>query len=290
PKWPAPPRGTIQRGPGAVGSETPQYEGRSLPRLTPTGLKTALANPAGPLANLQALPDADLDRLNALLKQSGTTAERQFLDRMAQSQVEARNISQSLLDNLNGIANDGQDNQIVAATTLIARKVSAVVPIRLDFGGDNHTDTALANEAKRTILAVKSINLLFTKLDEFGLRDNVTFAAMNVFGRTLAFKGTGAETAGRDHLANHHCTLLIGKAVKAGVVGGIEANGHDFKAIALSSTSGQGVPKDQASGADIAFGDTLGAVGKTLGASLGVPAQALEDNITQGKVVTAALA
>jgi len=50
------------------------------------------------------------------------------------------------------------------------------------------------------------------------------------------------------------------------------------------------VPKDQASSADIAFGDTLGAVGKTMGAALGVPAQALEDNITQGKVVTAALA
>src|SRR5262249_51729346 len=209
PKWPAPPRGTIQRGPGAVGSETPQYEGRSLPRLTPTGLKAALANPAGPLANLQALRDADLDRLNALLKQSGTTAERQFLDRMAQSQSEARNISQSLLDNLNGIANDGQDNQIVAAVTLIAMKVSPVVARRLDFGGDNPTDTALKNEAQKTILAVQSINLLYSKLDALGLRDNVTFAAMNVFGRTLAFKGTAPDSAGRDHLANHHCTLLI---------------------------------------------------------------------------------
>src|SRR5262249_464026 len=159
-------------------------------------------------------------------------------DRMAQSQVEARNISQSLLDNLNGIANDGQDNQIVAATTLIAMKVSPVVAIRLDFGGDNHTDTALANEAKRTILPVKATNLLIAKLDEFGLTGSATFAAMNVFGRTLAFKGTATESAGRDHLANHHCTLLIGKAVKAGVVGGIEANGNDFKAMALSSTSG----------------------------------------------------
>jgi Protein of unknown function (DUF1501) len=286
----APTLGTIQKEPVAVGSETLQYEGRSLPRLSPTGLRAALANPAGPLANLQALRDADLDRLNALLKASGTTAERQFLDRMAQSQVEARNISQSLLDNLTGIANDGQDNQIVAAVTLLAMKVSPVVAIRLDFGGDNHTDAALVNEAKKTVSAVKSINYLFTKLDELGLRDRVTFAAMNVFGRTLSFKGTGTESAGRDHLANHHCTLLIGKGVKAGVIGGLEANGNDFKAMALSSATGQGVPKDQASGADIAFADTLGAVGKTLGAVLGVPAQAVEDNITQGKVVTAALA
>lgn len=286
----APTLGTIQKEPVAVGSETLQYEGRSLPRLTPTGLRSALANPAGPLTDLQKLRDADLDRLNALLKQSGTTAERQFLDRMAQSQVEARSISQSLLDNLNGITNDGQDNQIVAAVTLIAMKVSPVVAIRLDFGGDNHTDTALQNEARRTITAVASMNLLFSKLDALGLRDSVTFAAMNVFGRTLSFKGTGTESAGRDHLANHHCTVLIGKGVKAGVVGGIEANGNDFKAMALSSATGLGVPAAQASSADIAFSDTLGALGKTLGASLGVPAQALEDNITQGKAVTAALA
>ena len=47
--------------------------------------------------------------------------------------------------------------------------------------------------------------------------------------------------------------------MKAGVIGGIEANGNDFKAMALNSTTGQGVPKDQASSADIAFGDTQNA-------------------------------
>lgn len=286
----APVLGTIQKEPVAVGSETLQYEGRSLPRLTPSGLKAALSNPAGPLANLQKLRDDDLNRLNALLKQGGTTAEKQFLDRMAQSQIEARSISQTLLDNLTAITNDGQDNQIVAAVTLIAMKVSPVIAIHLDFGGDNHTDTDLGGEAKRTIAAVNSMKTLFTKLDQFGLSDQVTFAAMNVFGRTLAPKGTGTYSAGRDHLANHHCTVMIGKNIKSSVIGGIEANGNDFKAMALNSATGAGVPKDQASSADIAFSDTLGAVGKTLGTALGVPSQALEDNITQGKVVSAALA
>jgi hypothetical protein len=282
--------GTIQKEPVAVGGETLQYEGRSLPRLTPSGLKAALSNPAGPLANLQKLRDDDLNRLNAILKVSGTTAERQFLDRMAQTQTQARSISQTLLDNLTAITNDGQDNQIVAAVTLIAMKVSPVVAIHLDFGGDNHTDTDLAGEAKRTNAALTSLNTLFTKLGQFGLTDQVTFAAMNVFGRTLAPKGSSQYSAGRDHLANHHCTVLIGKNVKSGVIGGIEANGNDFKAMALSSATGAGFPKDQASSADIAFSDTLGAVGKTLGTALGVASQALEDNITQGKVVSAALA
>ena len=56
------------------------------------------------------------------------------------------------------------------------------------------------------------------------------------------------------------------------------------------AATGQGVPGAQASSAAIAFSDTLGALGKTLGASVVVPVQTLEDNITQGKVVTAALA
>ena len=60
--------------------------------------------------------------------------------------------------------------------------------------------------------------------------------------------------------------------------------------VAEEALEGVALQVAGAASADIAFGDTLGAVGKTLGAVLGVPAQALEDNITQGKVVTAALA
>ena len=42
-------------------------------------------------------------------------------------------------------------------------------------------------------------------------------------------------------------------------------------------------------GAFMAFADTLGAVGKTLGAAVGVNQSVLDSQITQGKVVTAAL-
>ncbi|MBF5043535.1 DUF1501 domain-containing protein [Aggregicoccus sp. 17bor-14] len=276
---------TVQREPVAVGAsgvgELLSYEGRTLPKLSPSGLRDALLSPAGPLTNLQKLRDQDLDRLNALFKQEGTSAQRAMLDRMAQSQREARNISQALLDNLSSITGDDTNNQMLAAAALIKMNVSPVVSVHISFGGDNHTDANLQGEATRTISGVASIASLYARLTELGLQDQVTFAAMNVFGRTLKKKGT----AGRDHWSNHHCTVMIGKGLKGSVVGGLKPMSGDYGAMAIDSRTGAGQD-----GADIAFGDTLGAVGKTLGTALGVSAAAVDENISTGKVVGAALA
>ena len=103
---------------------------------------------------------------------------------------------------------------------------------------------------------------------------------MNVFGRTLVQNRSG----GRDHLANHHVTVMIGKNIKPGVVGGLVPKGNDFTALAIDSRTGQGL-----AAADIPFEETLGAVGKTLGTALGVPAETLDANIAGGKVVASAI-
>ena len=60
--------------------------------------------------------------------------------------------------------------------------------------------------------------------------------------------------------------------------------GLEYQAQAISSQTGQG-----GAGGDIAFADTLGAVGKTLGVAVGVSQSVLDVEITQGKVVKAAL-
>ena len=277
--------GTVQKEPVAVGAagvgELLSYEGRTLPKLSPSGLRDALLSPAGPLTNLQAMRDADLDRLNALFKQEGTRAQRAMLDRMALSQREARNISQALLDNLSSITGDDTNNQMLAAAALIKMNVSPVVSVHVNFGGDNHNDTNLQGEATRTVSGVASIASLFTRLTDLGIQDQVTFAAMNVFGRTLKKKGT----TGRDHWSSHHCTVMIGPGIRGGVVGGVKPMSGDYGALAIDSRTGEG--RD---GADISFNDTLGAVGKTLGTALGVSAAALDENISTGKVVSAALA
>lgn len=278
--------GTVQSQPISLGAVSPgeslTYEGRTLPPLTPTGLKATLLNPKGPLTDLQKLRDADLDRLNALFKESGTTVQRQYLDRMATTQREARAISQELLDSLNTITANDANNQIIAAATLIKMNVSPVVSLHIGFGGDNHADPNLQGEATQTVAGCATIAALMQKLAAFGLQDKVTFAAMNVFGRTLSLKGT----TGRDHLGNHHCTVMMGKNVKGSLIGGLTPNqgGADFKALPIDSMTGAGSPTG-----DIAFTDTLASTGKTLGAALGVPQAILDQRITSGKIIRAAL-
>jgi len=84
---------------------------------------------------------------------------------------------------------------------------------------------------------VASIGKLWTELNAAGLQDRVTFATINVFGRTLsAAKGNGR---GRTHHGDHHVAVLIGKPFKGGVVGGVEPADGDYRATSIDATSGR---------------------------------------------------
>ena len=215
--------GTVQSEPLALGprgsSEAVIAQGRPQPILSPAALASVLSPPAGPLGQIQKIRDADLDRINAWFKQNGSSAQRDFLDRYATSQQQARSISQSLLNTLANITDNSPNSQVAAAVVLIQMNVSPVVSIHIPFGGDNHTDTSLATETKQTVAGVTAIGNLWTQLNAAGLQDRVTFAMMNVFGRTL---NAAKNANGRDHQSDHHVTVLIGKPFQGGVVGGLE--------------------------------------------------------------------
>ncbi|MCU0685718.1 MAG: DUF1501 domain-containing protein [Polyangiaceae bacterium] len=274
---------TVQAEPVVVGAvnsnELLSFEGRTLPRLSPRALRDVLSSKAGPLADLRPARDRDLDRLHALFKAQGTNAQRQFLDRVALSREQARAIPEALLDGLSGITSDDVDGQIVAAAALIKMKVAPVVSIHIPFGGDNHRDPGLADEAAQTVTGVASIGSLMQTLADFGLSDQVTFASINVFGRSLLKRNDG-----RSHHADHHVAVLIGRGVRGGVVGGLARQGDDYVAQPIDSASGAASP-----GGDVPFAEGMSAMAKTLGRALGVPAAALDENITGGKVVPAAL-
>jgi hypothetical protein len=268
----APCFGTIQPEPLALGAgDALTYEGRALPNLPPTGLRSLLARPGGSLLRLQALRDHYLDRMHGLLAGDGTPAQRRYLDGLAVSRRQARNIGDALLDTLSGIRDDRGEGPLLAAVALIKMNVSPVVAVRIDFGGDNHSDPNLTQEVAQHASGVQLIARLMEVLRSQGLEDRVTFAMTNVFGRTLKKLGL----AGRDHWASHHTTVMIGKGVRAGVVGGVEPRAGDYGCTAID---------------DIPVADTLGAMGKTLGATLGIPTVRLDAEITRGKVVHAALA
>jgi hypothetical protein len=282
-KYMAPCFGTVQVDPISAGAgDVLSIDGRSLPNIAPTGLRDLLASPKTPLTRLQPLRDAALDEVHTMLKERGTVAQRLYLDRLAMSRQQARTLGADLVDMLAGIRGNGADGQITAAVALIKMNVSPVITISIPFGGDNHTDNGLTqSEVPQTENGIKSINTLMETLRVAGLQDRVTFAAYNVFGRTLKKNGV----MGRDHWASHHATVMIGSGLKGGVIGGLEPKSGDYYATPIDSASGAGVP----GGGDIGFNETLAAMGKTLGAAMGLPAATLERHIGGGKIVRAAL-
>jgi hypothetical protein len=272
---------TVQVEPASVSGEFITFGGRVLPALTPTGLRDVFISPAGPLSNLRKQRDTDLDRIYGVLKRNGNPTQLAFLDRMARSQGELRNISDSLLSSLAGITANDLRGQITAAVALIQMGVTPTSVIQMPFGGDNHSDANLARETAQHVSSIAAIADLQARLQAAKLQDRVTFVLMNVFGRTL----NRPMRAGRDHLGAHHCTVIIGKGIRGSVVGGVTKAGNDYAATAIDSKTGLagGTP-------DIRFEDTLAAVGKTIAAAVGIPTESINDQITAGKIVQSALA
>lgn len=270
--------GTVQPQPVTIGGEQVSFGGQYLPKLTPTGLKAVLSPPTGVAAQLQALRDDTLNKINAALKanRAQTTVERAYLDNMAMAQSDLRTMVQQVATDLSMITADDANNQVLAATLLIKMNVTPVVTIHLPFSGDNHTDNNFTNEGTQTTASINSIKTLMSKLSGYGLQDKVTFASVHVFGRTFD------TLNGRGHNASHSVSLMIGKAFKGGVVGGIVPGGH-----AASIDSASGMASD---GGDLPSTDTLASMAKTLGVGVGLTNAQVNDQITSGVVVRAALA
>ena len=268
---------TIQVQPVTIGGEQLSFEGQYLPKLTPTGLKAVLSAPKDLAATLQNLRDDTLNKLNATLKENRaqTTNQRAYLDNMALSQTDLRTMIAQVATDLSTINGDDANNQVIAAALLIKMNVTPVVTIHLPFSGDNHSDANFSNEGTQTNASVNNIKNLMTKLAAYGLEDKVTFATLNVFGRTFDTQN------GRGHNASHSVSLMIGKGFKGGVVGGILPGGHAAdidSATGLASATG-----------DLAAANSLASVAKTLGVGIGLTDAQVSDQITSGTTIRSVL-
>jgi len=286
--------GTVQTEPVAVGargnaSELVSFAGRTLPSISPTQLKQLLTGVKNnPLLALRTVRDASLTKLNDLAKSNGTTAQRQFLDAMAQSRTQVRALADALATTLNAITADDVKGQALAAAALISANVTPVVTMHIPFGGDNHTDTDLATEAAQTVTGVQGIQILMDALAGLGLTDKVTFATLNVFGRNLNGIAKTDGRTGRDHFGNHAVSVLIGKNIAPGVTGGVvQGTSVAYAASDIDSASGAAVP-----GANIPVAQSNLALARTLGAALGIPADLLASDLQAsagGKIVASTL-
>jgi Protein of unknown function (DUF1501) len=277
--------GTIQAQPLCLGATTPaeslSFGGSALPIIPALALKSTLTSAAGPLTDLQPLRDDTLNQLYDLYKNDATPAQQAYIDSLVTSQSEIRNLDQTLLSNLSSITDNSPASQMLAAVTLIQMKVTPVISVHIPFGGDNHRDVGLADEASQTVSGVQTIATLMSLLDSAGLSDRVLFASLNVFGRTLG----PSNTDGRQHNQNHQVSVTIGKPILGGVVGGLAPVDKDYGATAVDSKTGLSSAKG-----DINAIDTLASYGQTLLAAVGVDATTIAAQITSGKVVSGMLA
>ncbi len=281
----APCLGTIQSQPLCLGATSPSeglsYGGQALPIVPALALKATLANPAGPLTNLQGLRDQTLTQLSDVYRKDASTAQKAYIDSLMTTQQQVRNINQKLLDSLASIKDNSAASQITAALALIQMKVTPVISIHIPFGGDNHHDPLLANETTQTVSGVATIKSLMDQLTAAGLQDQVSFVSLNVFGRTLG----PASTDGRQHNPNHQASIVIGKPFAGGVVGGIGPVASDFGALPIDSKTGKG-----GAGGDIAATSTLASFGRTVLAGVGIDPAVVSGQILSGQVVASALA
>ncbi len=279
------PLATIQTEPVPLGNELITYQSRPLSNLRPLDLKSLFASPQDLAAKLQKLRDSELDTMYAAMKTSGTRLQRTFLDRYALGRDQARSLGDGLGALLARLpldpkAQNSPADQLLSAVALIRMKVSPAVTVHLPFGGDNHNDALLTDEASQTIASIGNIEFLWSELKAAGLQDHVTFAVLNVFGRTLKRNTRG----GRDHNGNAHAMMMFGPQIRGSVIGGIAPDGRDFSATAINSQTGASAPDG-----DVQPLESLESTAKTLGTALGLSSDVLKHRIQNGKVISAAL-
>jgi hypothetical protein len=290
----APCFGTVQAEPVAVGArgnatELVSFSGRTLPSISPTQLKQLLTGARNsPLVKLRTVRDASLAKLNAMAKADSTGIQKQFLDTLATSRAQVRQLAEALATTLTGITADDVNGQALAAAALISANVTPVVTMHIGFGGDNHTDTDLADEATQTVTGVQGIQAVMNALATLGLTDKVTFATLNVFGRNLNGIAKTVGRTGRDHYGNHSVAVLIGKNIAPGITGGVALNSNMAHAATdIDSATGAGMP-----GGDVPVAQSHVAMARTLGVALGIPAADLNPDFSVsagGKVIASAL-
>jgi hypothetical protein len=276
----APCLNTLQTQPVALGAVPLSFNGQALPLIPPNALQDTLGNPKGPLTQLQSIRDQTMVQIYDFYKNGATPSQQLYIDQMVTSQTQIRELSQMLIGLLATITQNTPATQIQAAIALIRMNVAPVIAVTIPFGGDNHSDPNLSNEASETISGVANIASMMTQLQNAQLQDKVSFVSLNVFGRTMATNAGGSAANGRGHNPNLQTSVVIGQPFVGGVIGSIAPVGTDFGCTAIDSTSGAGSPSG-----DIAPVATLGAFAQTLLAAVGGDPTQIET----GAVVTGAL-
>lgn len=249
------------------------YNPTDITALFPTGLSEARVN-------ARKFRDQLMDSTYRDIKTNGTPAQKRFLASHAISGDKAKELGEQLAQALAGINGNSQDDRMRTAAALLAIKVTPVVTLGLDFGGDNHGDNNLTNETARHKTAVASINVLQQALKGYGIEDKTIFALLNVFGRTPTVNSQG----GRDHHGEQSIMFSFGAGVKGGMIGDLRpSNRRGFQSSPINSVTGR------VENPDIDHRETLHSAAKSLMVATGISEKRVNEVVTGGKIVKAYL-
>ena len=180
--------GTLQQEPLPLCNEVLTFRGQPLQRVNPSDLQALFQGQEEQVGDLRSLRDDTLNRLYSGLRAEGSQIQKEFVDRYILSRDQARAIGEQLGGLLSRLPTNPDEpnsvqDQVIAAVAVAKLKIAPVITIRIPFGGDNHQDETLTEEATQTLAGVAAISSLWDELGAEGLRDSVSFATLNVFGR-----------------------------------------------------------------------------------------------------------
>ena len=256
------------------------YKGRNQQVYRPTNIKSLFpSNMSNAVVNARRFRDQQIDLIYRDLKSNGTPAQKRFIDNHIVSGSRARQLGNQLAAELESINGNGANDTMRTAAALIALKVAPVVSLELDFGGDNHGDSQLANEVRRHESGITAINELYDALSGYGIADQTIFSMLNVFGRTPQRNSRG----GRDHWGPQSIMFSFGAGVRGGMIGDIARGGRRNRFEALGINSDTGLTQNP----DIDPNFTLHSAAKSLIAATGIEENKVNEMVNGGKIVKA---
>ena len=272
--------GTITAAPLVLGAGSFGSQGSSLANYSPTKLKTlaeSVGQAIGGPDNFAAMYDTFIDEAYRDVRRNGTAQQKRFFDQHAASRQEAAEFGSALGTLLSGIEDDSIESQMETAVIVAKLRLAPVVLINTAFGGDNHQDPGLLTETNQTLAMIKALDLYWSEIEAKGIKDDVFFANLDVFGRDPSSDGDG-----RSHYGDFVSGLMVGTHLQGGVVGGWQITGK-VKATGINASTGSSVDPT------IAPDETLAAYYRTLLHAAGVPEDRQEVRLPTGTRVSSVM-
>lgn len=272
--------GTATNTPVVLGNGPHTTNGVPLNNYRASSLKLAFDNNNSLVApsGFSALYTSTVNKMFKEVKSNGTSTQMKFLDQHIASRQEAISLGDQMGELLSKVGNGNTAlDQMTVALAMFKAKLTPVVVVKSQWGGDNHAGRNVYWEVEQTLESIDTLNKFYDLANSQGMGDQIAYAELSIFGRTAKLS---KKNGGRDHSGKFTNGLIYGTNLRGGMVGGLQPFRNDeVETSALNSTTG-GTDKP-----DVAQKDTFESYIKTMMLATGVPEDRCDVRMPNGKIV-----